>query len=122
MNRPANCVYEFGPFRLDEGEFRLLREGRQVQLKPKVFQLLLVLVRNSGHILTKGELMEEIWPDSFVEEHNLVVSIFALRKALGEASSCPYIETVPRRGYRFVARVRKGESQSQSLGAEKSNG
>ena len=120
-NGLMNCIYEFGPFGLDAGEFRLLREGKVVQLKPKVFHLLLVLVRNSGHILTKGELMEEIWPDSFVEEHNLAVSIFSLRKALEQTPDCPYIETVPRRGYRFVAGVRRREVESENPGAEKSN-
>ena len=119
-NGLVNCIYEFGPFGLDEGEFRLLREGKVVQLKPKVFHLLLVLVRNSGHILTKGELMEEIWPDSFVEEHNLAVSIFSLRRALEETPDCPYIETVPRRGYRFVARVRRREIEAENFGPEKS--
>src|SRR5882672_10148322 len=108
-NRQLTGVYEFGPFRLDEREFRLLREGRPVQLKPKIFHLLSLLVRNSGHILTKEELMEELWPDSFVDEHNLAVSVFALRKALGESAGRNYIQTVARRGYRFVADVRSGE-------------
>lgn len=121
-SKPKNCIYEFGPFRLDTEEFRLLREGTPIQLKPKVFQLLLLLVRNSGHILTKGELMEEIWPDSFVEEHNLTVSIFALRKALGETVGYAYIETVPRRGYRFVAEVTTSGNPAEDLGAEEGKG
>ena len=117
-----NCVYEFGPFRVDAGEFRLFRDGRPIQLKPKVFHLLLMLIRNSGHILTKAELMDEIWPDSFVEEHNLAVSIFALRKALGETHHYAYIETVPRRGYRFVAEVRTCGNQSAKPGIEEGHG
>lgn len=123
-NKPKNCIYEFGPFRLDTEEFRLHREGTPIQLKPKVFQLLLLLVRNSGHILTKAELMQEIWPDSFVEEHNLTVSIFALRKALGETDGYAYIETVPRRGYRFVAEVTTDGNPAQdfSLAAGKGSG
>jgi DNA-binding winged helix-turn-helix (wHTH) protein/tetratricopeptide (TPR) repeat protein len=112
----GNCVYVFGPFRLETAEFRLLRDGRPVQLKPKVFRLLLMLVRNSGHVLTKGELMEGVWPGSFVEEQNLTVSIFALRKALEETDGHAYIETVPRLGYRFVAEVQTSENQSQNLG------
>jgi DNA-binding winged helix-turn-helix (wHTH) protein len=121
-SKPKNGVYEFGSFRLDTEEFRLLRDGTPIQLKPKVFQLLLLLVRNSGHILTKGELMEELWPDSFVEEHNLTVSIFALRKALGETDGYAYIETVPRRGYRFVAKVTTNGNASEDLGAKEGKG
>ena len=116
-----NFVYEFGPFVVDAAEYRLLREGRPVPLKPKVFQLLLMLVRNSGHILTKRELMDEIWPDSFVEEHNLAVGIFALRKALQERHDNSYIETVPRLGYRFVAEVKTHANQSRDLGFTKTN-
>jgi DNA-binding winged helix-turn-helix (wHTH) protein/tetratricopeptide (TPR) repeat protein len=107
-----NSVYQFGPFLLEAGEFRLLRDGCPVPLKPKIFHLLLTLVRNSGHILTKDQLMSQIWPDSFVEEHNLAVNIFALRRALQEDSQCTYIETIPRRGYRFVAAVTRSENHS----------
>src|SRR5262245_60002706 len=108
MNRPVKHFYEFGSFRLDMVEHRLLRDGRPVALKPKVFNLLLELVTNSGHILLKDELMRRVWPDTFVEEHNLAVGISTLRKALGgDQNDYQYIETVPRRGYRFVADVRE---------------
>src|SRR6266850_70305 len=100
-------LYEFGPFLVDPKEQLLLRDGRPIPLKPKLFDLLLVLVENSGHILHKNELMAKVWPNTFVEESNLTVSIFALRKALGNGHNHhSYIETVPRRGYRFVVEAK----------------
>ncbi len=102
----SHTLYEFGPFTLNAKEKLLLRDGQRVTLKPKVLDLLLVLVENSGHVIDKNQLMNKLWPDTFVEESNLSVNVFALRKALGENHyGQSYIETVPRRGYRFVARV-----------------
>lgn len=98
-------VYEFGSFRLEPAERKLTRDNEVVVLTPKVFDTLVVLVRNSGHLLEKDELIRVLWPDSFVEEGNLSNNIFLLRKALGEDP--PYIETVPKRGYRFVGAVRR---------------
>src|SRR5215211_6806961 len=100
-------LYEFGPFLLDPAERVLMREGQPVPLTPKAFDLLVVLVENGGHLLNKKDLMEAVWPDSFVEEGNLTFTVSSLRKALGEDRKEPlYIETVPRSGYRFVADVR----------------
>lgn len=108
MVRSANLLYEFGPFRLDPAERLLLRDGRAVPLTPKVFDILVLLIENGGRLLEKDELMRRVWPDSFVEEGNLTFNISVLRKALGEGHGHhPYIETVPRRGYRFVADVRE---------------
>lgn len=128
MSRPSKPVYEFGPFLLDSAEQLLLRDGQPVLVKPKVFDLLLFLVENRGHLLDKDLLIKQVWPDSFVEEGNLTVSIFELRKALGKDEQvCRYIETVPRRGYRFVAPMRqttefeepvpglRGNSQQRSI-------
>ena len=107
MNHKVKHLYEFGPFRLDVTERMLLRNGRLVPLKPKVFDLLLTLVEDSGRILGKEELMDRVWTDSFVEEGNLAVGIFNLRRILGRRrNGLPYIETVSRRGYRFVAQVK----------------
>ena len=92
--------FQFGPFCLDAGERVLLRDGRLVPLAPKALSTLLVLVRNMGHVVEKDVLMAEVWPDEFVEEGNLAQHIFMLRKALGENPK--YIETIPRRGYRFL--------------------
>jgi TolB-like protein/DNA-binding winged helix-turn-helix (wHTH) protein/tetratricopeptide (TPR) repeat protein len=98
-------LYEFGPFCLDPAERKLLRGNEIVVLTPKAFDTLLLLVRNSGHLLEKDDLITMLWPDSFVEEGSLSNNVFLLRKALGEDPA--YIETVPRRGYRFVGAVRQ---------------
>ncbi len=99
MDRP---LYLFDGFRVDATERLLFKDNREVSLTPKVFDTLLVLLENSSHVLTKKQLMEQVWPDSFVEENNLAQNISILRRALGEH----YIQTVPKRGYRFVADVR----------------
>jgi DNA-binding winged helix-turn-helix (wHTH) protein/tetratricopeptide (TPR) repeat protein len=117
--------YNFGPFQLDTEEQVLLRDGRPLSLQPKVFDLLVVLVENSGHVLTKNELMRVVWADSFVEEGNLAVSIHEIRKVLGgKEDGNGYIETVPRRGYRFAACVtgtsRDTQRQISSDAAESS--
>jgi len=119
MEGQTNSFYEFGPFRIDIGERLLLHDGEPVSLPPKVYDTLLELVRHSGHIVAKEELMRAIWPDTFVEEANLTVNISALRKALGEGDSeHPYIETVPRRGYRFVLPVSEVKNDSADSFAE----
>ena len=97
-------LYEFGPYRLDPSERKLLRNHQIVELPPKAFDTLVHMVRNSGHLMEKEELIRTLWPDSFVEEGSLSNNIFLLRKALGEDPQ--YIEAVPRRGYRFVGAVR----------------
>lgn len=99
-------VYEFGPYRLDTSRALLLREGEVVPLAHKALETLAILVRNSGQVVSKDELMREVWPDAFVEEGSLARNISVLRKALGESpTEHQYIETIPRRGYRFVATV-----------------
>lgn len=102
-------VYEFGPFRLDAAVRRLESGGSAVTLTAKLFDLLLLLVSRRGELVTKGEIIAQVWSDRVVEENNLTVSISALRKALGETHGGrgQYIETVPKYGYRFVAQVRK---------------
>jgi pentatricopeptide repeat protein len=101
-------AYEFGPFRVEARERRLLRDGQVVPLRPKVFDILLVLVQNGGHILSKDEVMKLVWPETAVEEGNIARNISTLRNALGEfPGQRQYIETVPWRGYRFVANVKE---------------
>ncbi len=106
MPNAVNNLYEFGSYRLEVRERLLLRSGRPVRLRGKVFETLCVLVANHGHLLEKEELMKAIWPDSIVEENNLDHNISVLRRALEESPGEKYIETVPRKGYRFVAAVR----------------
>src|SRR3984893_7543922 len=98
-------LYEFGPFRLKSAERKLMRGNEMVTLTPKAFDTLLLLVRNSGHLMEKDDLISTLWPNTFVEEGSLSNNIFLLRKALGEDPA--FIETVPRRGYRFVGAVRQ---------------
>ena len=106
MNRGARTSFVFGQFRLDAQEKALFRAGSPVSLTPKDIEILLVLVQNSGQILEKDRLMQEVWPDTFVEESNLTVHVSQLRKALGDSSGeAEYIETIPRRGYRFCVPV-----------------
>ena len=98
--------YAFGPFRLDSEKRVLVREGQPVALAPKTLEILVLLVEKAGHLVDKDELIERVWPDAFVEEGNLNKNIFFLRKALGEwDGGREYVETVPKRGYRFVAPV-----------------
>ncbi len=110
MRQEARHSYEFGPFHLDAAERLLLRNGRPIAITPKAFDTLLFLVENSRHLIEKDELLKHVWPDTFVEESTLARNIFVLRKALGDAQDEPqYIETVPTRGYRFVAAVQEVE-------------
>ena len=108
----TNCIYYFGSFSLNEAEQQLLRNGELVRLAPKAFDVLRVLIRNRGCLVTKERLLEEVWPDAFVEEANLSVNVASLRKKLDEDEQCQYIETVPKRGYRFVAPVSKVTDES----------
>ena len=108
MNQRALHYYEFGPYRLNATERLLQRGSEPVPLTPKVFDTLLVLVENSGHVLEKNELMQQLWPDSFVEESSLTQNISLLRRALSEPDAEEnYIETIPKRGYRFVGNVQE---------------
>lgn len=107
--------YEFDEFRLDTEEKVLLRRGKPVNLRPRVFQLLKTLVENHGRIVEKDDLMNQVWADSFVEESNLTFTVRQLRKTLGDDAHKPrFIETVPRRGYRFIADVRQVESKANN--------
>src|SRR5215475_13256274 len=100
-------TFHFGEFTLDVRERRLLHGTEAVRLSPKAYDVLVALVQQRGHLVTKEELLKRLWPESFVEEGSLTVYVSALRKALGEDATWPaYIETVARSGYRFIAAVR----------------
>ncbi len=108
MAASANVLYEFGRFQLDPPERLLLCDGQPVALTPKAFDLLLALVDRSGHLVEKEELLRTVWPGALVEEGNLAVTISQLRKALNDdRGQHRYIETVSKRGYRFVAEVKR---------------
>ena len=116
MSKQAKHFYEFGAFRLDATQRLLLREGTVVPLTLKAFDLLLTLVESDGQVLTKDGLMRKVWPDSFVEEANLSHHIHKLREALGEREQGDkYIETLARRGYRFVAKVSEVRDEGVEL-------
>src|SRR5215813_9957002 len=117
MSHQPKPIYEFGPYRLDAAERRLLRNGEVVPLQPKVFDLLLALVERPGRLLEKDELMQAVWPDTVVEEVNLANNISILRKTLSENGE-RFIETAPKRGYRFVASVREIVEEGAGLGQE----
>ena len=104
MKKPSKRFYVFGMFKIDVTDRLLYCDNRAVSLTPKAFDTLLFLVENGGRVLGREEIMSEVWPDSFVEENNLAQNISALRKVLGAAGS-KLIQTVPKRGYRFVGDV-----------------
>ena len=118
MEAPARQRYSFGPFVLDPAERVLLRDGHPVPLPPKAVETLLALVEKSGHVIEKAELLQRIWPATFVEEATLAQNVFTLRKALDcSANGREYIETVPKRGYRFAAVVKAVEEQKTGADA-----
>jgi Tol biopolymer transport system component/DNA-binding winged helix-turn-helix (wHTH) protein len=120
MSSEPQRLYEFGPFRLDTVERRLLRDGETVPLTPKAFETLVLLVERGGRLVGKDELMKALWSDTIVEESNLTNNVWTLRKALGEDKDGQrYIQTVPKRGYRFTATVREAEPAAQELVIEK---
>jgi Tol biopolymer transport system component/DNA-binding winged helix-turn-helix (wHTH) protein len=106
MSLRNDNLFEFSGFTLDLSERILRYNGEHISLAPKVAETLCVLVENHGRLMTKDELFERLWPDTFVEERNLSQNIFTLRKILRTfVPDQPFIETVPRRGYWFVADV-----------------
>ena len=117
-------LYAFGPYQLEAEERVLLRDGQPVTLPPKDLETLLALVEKAGHIVEKEELLEKVWPGVFIEEGNLSRHIFNLRQVLGDSpDGRKYIETVPRRGYRFVASVRKdGETTASDPATSPASG
>ena len=103
-------VYEFGPYRLDAEKSVLWRNDQVVPLTPKALALLDALVEARGDVVPKADLMTRVWPDTAVQEANLSVTVAALRRALGaQGSGRSWVETVPRRGYRFDGPVQGPE-------------
>jgi TolB-like protein/Tfp pilus assembly protein PilF len=112
--------YEFGAYRLDVQSRMLLREGDHVALPLKVTELLVALVQAAGRVLTREELLQRLWPDTVVEEGSLTSHISLLRKVLGEGpNGQDFIETLPKRGYRFVASVKRAAPQAPDSGGDR---
>ncbi len=118
MNGLPSQIFEFGEFRIDALKRELTKGSDEpISLTPKVFDTLLYLVRNSGKIIAKDELMREIWTDTIVEENNLSQNISILRRTLGEKpGEGRFIATVPGHGFRFVPEVRQVEGQKKEAG------
>lgn len=112
MAEGAARIYWFGPFALDVADRSLKRQGAPIPLTPKTFDLLVTLVENAGRLVEKDVLLQRVWPDVAVEEGNLTKGVFSLRQLLEDEGGSRYIETVPKRGYRFVAGVTTGASES----------
>ncbi len=115
MTSISRKIYRFGGFEIDASERTLMDGGRPIQLAPRVFDTLRMLVENGGHVLSKERMLAEVWEDSFVEENNLAQNISLLRKILGKSSKEKFIETVPKFGYRFVAPVQILESEPETM-------
>jgi len=119
MKEPLREIYEFEGFCMDVRRRLLTRGGSAVPLTPKAFETLLVLVRGGGRMLTKDEIIDEVWPGVFVEESNLAQNIFLLRRALGEAKGeHRFIVTAPGAGYYFVPRVRASDAPAVCAAAD----
>lgn len=121
---PPNGVlaYRFADFRLDLVEESLSRHGQRLNISPRMFQVLLLLVQRRGEVVTKGEFFDKVWGGTFVEDNNLTVTIAALRKILKDhAKQATFIENLPRKGYRFLAAVEvDGESTEGPVGTNRS--
>src|ERR1700758_3679731 len=102
MNSTDHVQWVFGAFRLDAAQHLLFHDGELVPLSKKAADILLILVEQHGQLVEKETLMKRVWPDSFVEESNLAVHISQLRKTINDQVASHRIETIPRRGYRFV--------------------
>jgi DNA-binding winged helix-turn-helix (wHTH) protein len=108
--RLDSVLYEFDCFRVDPVQRVLTRGDQLIPLTPKAFELLLALVESEGRLVEKDELLKRVWPDTFVEEGSLAQNISVLRKTLSETGGGQYIQTIARRGYRFVAPVKLQEA------------
>ncbi len=116
MTGRVSLYFTFGPYRLDPEQRLLFRGEDEIPLTPKTFDTLLLLVEHHGRVLMKEDLMKAVWPDTVVEENNLTQSISRLRRVLNEAHDGELIETLPRRGYRFVAPVdERQDTRSDAL-------
>jgi DNA-binding winged helix-turn-helix (wHTH) protein/TolB-like protein/Flp pilus assembly protein TadD len=121
MQKRAYRLYSFDGFTLNLTSGCLLKEGREVKLRPKSFKVLEYLVENCGRLVSKEELIQAVWPDSFVTDNSLVKCLKEVRLALGDDSQ-RIIKTMPRRGYIFVAEVRENEPDSTAFYEEQVEG
>ena len=109
MSNIIRRLFEFEDFRLDVEHPCLWRGKELVSISPKALQILAVLVQRNGEIVSREELMERVWPNTYVEEANINYTVSLLRKSLGDNK---FVQTIPKRGYRFVGEVRAIEDHS----------
>jgi DNA-binding winged helix-turn-helix (wHTH) protein len=115
LDQKGSSLY-FGPFRLDPEAAELRRNEQRVDLRPKCLELLLYLVENSGKLLSRETLLEQLWSDVVVGQETLSRTIAEIRQALGDVPDAPaYIETVPGRGYKFIAAVTRAHTSSSHV-------
>ena len=108
-------TYRFGEYTLEPGEHRLLRENDEVALRPKAFNTLLFLVSRHGHTVTKDELLDAVWPGTFVSDAVLTHCIAEVRQALQDDAQNPrLLRTMPKVGYAFVAEVRRSNGPADA--------
>ena len=115
-------LYRFGSFTFQPRTGCLTQAHKHIALTPKAADLLGVLLENSGELVTKQELMEQVWPNTFVQENSLTFHIRLIRRALAqEGEGREYIETFPKRGYRFTASVlTENAEQTRKAGDQRS--
>src|SRR6186713_3370296 len=115
---PTAASYKFGPFLVDGGGYRLLRDGQNIPLSPKIIDLLLFLAARPSVLVSKDDLFRALWPDVAVTDNALTQAVSELRQALGDDPSSPtFVQTVARRGYRFIAAVEPVVSASAAAAA-----
>src|SRR5580704_11118280 len=119
MSMKTEGVFQFEEFQIDARAHTLRREEEIVTLNYRAFDVLLYFVQNPGRVLTRDELLKNVWADTYVDENNLAQSISALRRALEEKpGDNSYIVTLPGRGYQFVAPVQIIASGNPAISAD----
>lgn len=122
MSGNVKHFYEFGEFRLDAENPSLWRGGELVPIFPKALEILILLVGKNGAVVTREELLETVWRDTFVEESNITYTVSLLRKTLDEQNKGRFVQTVPKRGYRFATDIREVSAQSNGVSRDKITG
>jgi len=111
-------VYEFGPFEVHADSLLLVAGGEAVGVGPKVVATLLALIERPGEVVSKADLLDRVWPDAFVDEANLVQNVYVLRKIMRSHGTREVIQTIPRRGYRFLGTVKRHEASPERTMAQ----
>src|SRR5215212_2967016 len=114
MSPRVRQCYRFGLYRLDATDRLLYRDAALIALPPRVFDMLHLLVTHHGQVLSKDEMLKQLWPDTFVEDGSVAQYISLIRKALGEDGG-RWVQNLPRRGYRFTAPVEETQEEAVEL-------